>query len=127
MLIGCDGRDERDRGERDEHRHATHDHRHARRDHAPEHQQQRERRERQADQLAALEVLLRDLLDVAVERGAARERDLQPRAAATIAAWTRLEGVRRPVGGEVERDHLVDGAAVVAHLVRREACEAGRP
>ena len=45
--------------------------RHARRDEAPEHEQQRERGERQRDELGALQVALGHRLDVAVERGPA--------------------------------------------------------
>ena len=78
MLMGVSDRDDRDGAERDQHRDATDHHRHAGRDDAPEHDEQGEGRERQADELAALEVLLGDRLDVAVERRTTGEPDLQP-------------------------------------------------
>ncbi len=52
--------------------------RHACGDDAAEHEQQRQRRQWQRDELAPLQVLLREHLDVAVERRSAGQVDLQP-------------------------------------------------
>ena len=78
MLIGVSAGDEEDRREGDDDGRAADDQRHGRRDDRAEDEQQRERRERQRDQLAAPQVRLGDLLDVAVERRAAGQPDLEP-------------------------------------------------
>ena len=74
-----DLRDEEDRPERDQHAGAAHDQRYARRDDRPEHDEKRQRGQRQRDDLAALEVPLADALDIAVEGGTTGELDGQAR------------------------------------------------
>ena len=56
---------------------AADDERHAGRDERAEDEQQGERGQRQGDELASLQVALADRLDVAVERWAAGELDLE--------------------------------------------------
>ena len=72
MLIDVSDADDEDPGERHEHRGAADRQRHARGDQRPEHEDQREGRQRQRDQLAALQVGLGHRLDIAVERRARR-------------------------------------------------------
>ena len=100
MLIGVTPAIRKIAGQRDDHRRAADDERHAGRDHRAEHEQQRERRERQRDQLAPLEVRLGHLLDVAVERRAAGQPDLDPapRGCAAAEARQRVAASRRRAG-----------------------------
>ena len=77
MLIGREAGDDEDRRQGEDHRRAADDQRNGRRHHRAEHEQQGQGRERQRDQLAPSEVGLGDGLDVAVERGAAGQPDLE--------------------------------------------------
>ena len=78
MLIGVTCATRNTSAERDQDGSATDHERHPRRDHAAEHEQQRDGGERQGDELAALQVRLGNLLDVAVERGAAGKVHADP-------------------------------------------------
>ena len=92
------------------------DDRDARRDQAAEDDDERQAREWQAHELAALEVGLGHGLDVPVERRSSGEGDRQP----VLGRDGRLEAldrVRRKVGLEIERHDLVDGASVGADLL----------
>ena len=111
--------DEVENAEGDGHGRAADDDRHARREQAAEDEQQRQRGERQRDELAALQVALREDLDVAVERRATGEidRDAGHRCDRVL---DRLERLRRIVWRQVQGDDLVDRSAVVADLPRRE-------
>ena len=119
--------DEEDRGERHEDARSADHERDAGRHDRAEHQQQRERRERQRDDLAALEVALADCLDVAVEGRAAGQLDRQARRLAEALAEDR-QGVGRVVGRQVEQDDVVRRVAVGRDLARLEQVrdDAGR-
>ena len=85
-----------------------------------EHEQQRDRRERQRDELAAAEVGLGHGLDVAVERGAAGELDLEP--GRRGASRSRIPGraAGESSGGSRQEDDVVGGVAVGRDLARAE-------
>ena len=85
---------------------------------AAEHEQQREGRERQRDELAAPEVALGHGLDVAVERGAAGDADARARAPRARAASTGGIASGRVVGRQVQEHDVVGGVAVGADLAR---------
>ena len=76
--------------------------------------------ERQRDDLAPAEVGLGDRLDVAVERGAAREPATVSPATCGGAAADRRQRVGRVVGRQVEEDDVVRGVAVGRDLARRQ-------
>ena len=121
MLIGVTLGDQEDPGQRDDDRRAADRQRHRRRDHRAEDEQQRERGERQRDELAPPEVRLGHLLDVAVERRAAGQPDLE----AGHLPDRRADAGQRPrrvVGGEVEQDDVVGGVPVRGDLSRRQRC-----
>ncbi len=104
-----------DHAERDHHGGPADDERHARRDHRAEDEQERDRRERQADELRPPQVRLGDLLDVAVERRSPGERDLDPgrRSKRRLDPGQRR---RRVVRRDVEQHHVVGDAPVGGHL-----------
>ena len=104
------GHDE-DGGQSDEDARPADDERDAGSDERPEHDQQREGGERERDDLAALEVPLADVLHIAVEGGAARELDRQPRRLAEPFAQDR-QCVGGVVGRQVEEDDVIRGMAV---------------
>ena len=116
MLIGTLAASDGDAPEGHEDRDPADDDRDARRDQAAEDDDERQARERQAHELAALEIGLGHGLDVPVERGSSGEGDRQP----VLGRDGRLEAldrVRRKVGLEIERHDLVDGASVGADLL----------
>ncbi len=113
---GGDGGDQHDGGQRDEHRQSANDHRHARGHDAAEDEQERDRGERQADELAPTEVILRDRLDVPVERGTAGQRDVEA-GLRHDGRLDRRQGVGGAVRRQVERDDLVHRPTVRADLV----------
>ena len=88
---------------------------------APEDQQQRQRGERQRDELAAAQVASRTGSGCRRRTPGRRRADAVMPGAAGERVFDRLERLRRVVRREVQRDDLVDGPAVGAHLARREA------
>ena len=71
-------RNAEDCGERNDHRCTTNGKWKSRRNCGTEHQQQDDRRQRKADQLAALKIRLRDTLNICVKRRSTSDRNLDP-------------------------------------------------
>ena len=113
----CERGDDVDRREGDEDTRSAHHERDSSRDQRAEDQQQGERRERQRDDLAPLEVSLAHLLDIAVEGRPAREFDGQTGRLVQAFAEDR-EGIGRVVGRQVEQDDVVRGVAIRRDLAR---------
>ena len=88
-------------------------------DQRAEHEDQRERGQRQRDDLAPAQVRLRDGLDVAVEGRAAGELDVE-RGRRSEALVQDRQGVGRVVRRQVEEDDVVGGVAVGRDLARGE-------
>ena len=107
MLIGVSAGDEEDGRQRDDDRRAADDQRDGRRDDRAEDEQQRDRGERQRDDLAPPQVGLRDRLDVAVERRAAGELDVEAGRLAERRADPRQR--RRESSGADRQEHDVVG------------------
>ena len=112
-------RDDEDGGQGHEDGRATDHERHAGRHEGPEDEEQGEGRQRQGDELAALEVALADRLDIAVERRPAGQLHRQARRLAEAFAQDR-QGVRGIVGRQVQEDDVEGGMAVRRDLARLE-------
>ena len=111
--------DQEDRRERHQDRGPADDERDAGRDGRAEDHEQRQRGERERDDLAPLEVGLGHGLHVAVEGGSAGQLDRQARRLVQALAQDR-QRLRRVVGRQVEEDDVVGGVAVGRDLPRRD-------
>ncbi len=110
-------RNAEDCGERNDHRRATNGEWQTCGDRRSKHQQQDDRSERKADQFAALEICLRNTLNVCIERRTASDRNVDP--------WNgldrRLDPLERRgriIGLQVKQDHVVDDLLLDVHLRR---------
>ncbi len=120
MLIGVTRGDDEDRGQGDEDGRAADDERDAGRHDGAEDEEQRQRRQRQRDDLAPLQVLLGHRLDVAVERRTAGELDLEARRLAQSRSRRIGSAAGESSGRQVEEDDVVGGVPVGRDLARRE-------